>query len=111
MAARKARETGGTGDTEVRRLLEQQPDPSSDEEDWCREHQWNLFKWAAEKIRGEFREPTWQAFWKTAVQGEDIDQVATLLGVSPGAVYVARSRVTTRIRQAIHAVEGEGGAT
>jgi RNA polymerase sigma factor (sigma-70 family) len=107
LEARKARETGGTGDTEVRRVLEQQPDPSTDEEHWDREYQWNLFQWAADKVRAEFRESTWQAFWQTAVLGEDVARVAEVLGLSPGAVYVARTRVTARIRQAIHAVEGE----
>jgi RNA polymerase sigma-70 factor (ECF subfamily) len=107
MGARKARQPGGTGDTEVRQILEQQPDPSADEEQWHREYQWNLFQWAADKVRVEFRESTWQAFWRTAVLGEGIDQVAEVLGVSPGAVYVARSRITSRIRQEIHAVEGE----
>jgi RNA polymerase sigma factor (sigma-70 family) len=111
MGARKARETGGTGDTEVWQILQQQPAPSTDEEHWGRDYQWNLFQWAAEKVRAEFRASTWQAFWRTAVLGEGIDAVAATLGVSSGAVYVARSRVTTRIRETIQAAEGEGGAS
>lgn len=107
MAARNARQAGGTGDTEVRRILEQQPDSVADQDHWDREYQWNLFQWAAQKVRPEFRESTWQAFWLTAVDGEDVDRVAARLRVSAGAVYVARSRVTTRIRQAIQAVEGK----
>ena len=106
MAARQARQASGAGDTDVLRLLEQQAD-ASDEDAWEREYRWNLFQWAANKIRVEFREPTWQAFWRTAVLATGIDQVARDLGLSPGAVYVARSRVTARIRQEIEAVEGE----
>jgi hypothetical protein len=90
----------------VLRLLEQQAD-AADEDAWRRGYQWNLFQWAANKVRGEFREPTWQAFWLTAVLANDIDQVARDLRLSPGAVYVARSRVTARIRQEINAVGGE----
>jgi RNA polymerase sigma-70 factor (ECF subfamily) len=105
LAARKARQASGAGDTNVLRLLEQQAD-AADEDAWQREYQWNLFQWAANKVRGEFREPTWQAFWRTAVLAHDIDQAARELGLSPGAVYVARSRVTARIRQEIEAVEG-----
>jgi RNA polymerase sigma-70 factor (ECF subfamily) len=107
LGTRKARQTNGTGDTEVRHILEQQPDPATDEENWHREYQWNLFQWAAEKVRVEFREATWLAFWRTAVLGEGVDQVADELGVSPGAVYIARSRVTARSRLEIRTVEGE----
>jgi len=106
LAARKARQASGSGDTDVLRFLEQQPE-ASDEDAWRREYQWNLFQWAADNVRGEFREPTWQAFWRTAVLANDIDQVARELRLSPGAVYVARCRVTARIRQEIESVEGE----
>jgi RNA polymerase sigma-70 factor (ECF subfamily) len=99
LGARKARQAGGSGDTEVHQLLEQQPDPATDEERWRQGYQWNLFQWASEKVRVEFREPTWQASWQTAALGEDIDQVAGDLCVSPGAVYIALSRVTARIRR------------
>src|SRR5262245_16649043 len=67
LAARKAQQAGGSGDTQVRQILEQQPDPATDEEHWRREYQWNLFQWASAKVRAEFREPTWLAFWRTAV--------------------------------------------
>jgi RNA polymerase sigma-70 factor (ECF subfamily) len=106
LAARKARQASGAGDTDVLRLLEQQSD-DSDEDAWRREYQWNLFQWAANKVRSEFRESTWQAFWRTAVLANEIDPVARDLGLSAGAVYVARSRVTARIRQEIEAVEGD----
>src|SRR5262245_17098223 len=106
LARRRAREAGGTGDSQVRQFLEQQPD-DREEETWRRDYQWNLFQWAADKVRGEFREATWQAFWRTAVLTQDIDQVARELQLTPGAVYVARSRVTSRIREEIQAVEGE----
>jgi RNA polymerase sigma-70 factor (ECF subfamily) len=107
MVARQARETRGTGDTDVRQALEQEPDPSADDLHWDREYQWALFQWAADKVRGEFRDSTWQAFWLTAVTGRGVDEVAAELGMSPGAVYVARSRVTARIRQEVQAVDGE----
>lgn len=106
LATRHARQAGGTGDSDVRQFLEQQPD-EREEEIWQRDYQWNLFQWAAEKVRGEFRESTWQAFWRTAVLTEDVDRVAQELGLTAGAVYIARSRVTSRIREEIQAVEGE----
>jgi len=104
--ARRARRTDGSGDTDVRRLLEQQPD-EREEESWQRDYQWNLFHWAADRIRGEFRKSTWEAFWQTAVLARDIDQVAEELRLSPGAVYVARSRVLARLREKARQVEEE----
>jgi RNA polymerase sigma-70 factor (ECF subfamily) len=106
LVARQARQASGAGDTDVLRLLEQQED-AADEDAWQREYQWNLFQWAANKVRGDFREPTWQAFWRTAVLAHDTEAVARDLGLSAGAVYVARSRVTARIRQEIEAIEGD----
>ena len=105
--ARKSRQAGGTGESEVRQFLEQQPDPADDDEQWQREYQWSLFQWAAEKVRCEFREATWQAFWHTAVAGRDVEAVAKELGITAGAVYIARSRITARIRETIQGVEGE----
>ena len=50
-------------------------------------------------IRGEFEERTWQAFWRTAVEGRDAKEVALELRMSPGAVRVAKSRVLRRLRE------------
>jgi RNA polymerase sigma-70 factor (ECF subfamily) len=106
LATRNARAAGAAADTEIRRLLEQQAD-RSDEDRWRQDYQWRLFQWAADRVRGEFREATWQAFWDTAVLARDIREVARSLRVSTGAVYIARSRVTARIRTEIQAVEGD----
>ena len=107
LVERGAKKAKGSGDTAMHEVLAQQPDKSRDEEEWDREYQWNLFHWAAERVRAEFREATWQAFWLTAVGGREASEVARELNISGGAVYIARSRVTARIRQEIQAVEGE----
>jgi RNA polymerase sigma-70 factor (ECF subfamily) len=67
--------------------------------DW--EQRRRLFHWAAARVQHEFHASTWQAFWQTAVQQRGVSVVAAELNMSPGAVYVARSRVLARIRQAI----------
>lgn len=59
------------------------------------------FDWAAKRIRGEFQESTWQAFWRTAVGGESPRDVGRDLGISTGAVYMAKSRVLMRFREEI----------
>ena len=50
-------------------------------------------------IRTEFEERTWRAFWAAAVDGRPAAEVAAELGMSPGAVYIAKSRVLKRLRE------------
>ena len=71
------------------------------------EYKRQLFRWAAEQVSGEFRGTTWAAFWETGVEGKKAQVVADTLGMSVGAVYMAKSRVVARIRQVIEQVEGE----
>ncbi len=60
-----------------------------------------LYLQAAELIKAEFREDSWQAF-ELSVAGElTIEQVAEQLGKSVGAVYTARSRIMFRLRETI----------
>jgi RNA polymerase sigma-70 factor (ECF subfamily) len=106
LLAAQRRHPRGSGDTDVNRLLEQQPAP--DPEDTAlfdAEYRRQLFRWAADRIRGEFRPTTWQAFWRTGVQDESPKGVAADLGLTLGALYVARSRVMARLRQVIEEVE------
>jgi RNA polymerase sigma-70 factor (ECF subfamily) len=74
---------------------------------WDKEYQQRLFEWAAEKVRPCFRDSTWQAFWQTAVEGQDPVKVGRTLGMSVGAIYIARSRVLKRIREQIESLELE----
>jgi RNA polymerase sigma-70 factor (ECF subfamily) len=57
-----------------------------------------LLRRGLELIRGEFEPRTWQAFWLTAVEGRSPKDVAHELGMSDGAVRVAKSRVLHRLR-------------
>lgn len=104
---RKANRNRGTGDSEVRDLLAEYPDEGSSEAEWDKEYQLHLFHWAAKRVQPEFREASWQAFWRTVVDGQEIDTVAKELNMSTGAVYIARSRITARIRQEVELVQGD----
>ena len=64
-----------------------------------RRHDWHLFLKAAELVRQTFAESTWAAFWRTAVEGESSQQVAESLGMTVGAVYIAKSRVLNSLRE------------
>lgn len=52
-----------------------------------------------ELIRMEFEDRTWQAFWRTAVEDQQSGLVAESLGMTPGAVRQAKSRVLHRLRE------------
>ena len=94
-----------TGDTAFQDTLNQQEDAASDEELWNLEHERQLFQWATEKVRVDFKESTWNAFWGVAVEGKPASEVAETLEMSTGAVYIAKSRVMARLREEIEAIE------
>jgi RNA polymerase sigma factor (sigma-70 family) len=60
-----------------------------------------VFRWAADQIRHEFRSATWDAFWRTAVENQTVEQVASELGLSCGAIYAARSRIMRRLKEKV----------
>jgi RNA polymerase sigma-70 factor (ECF subfamily) len=97
-----------TGDSGVRRLLDEAPDPASEEsvlfDAECRRR---LLHWAAEQVREEFSEPVWQAFWLTGVEGKGPGEAARALGLTIGTVYQYKSRVVVRLRREIDRVQGE----
>src|SRR5262249_53256993 len=95
----RRRHVQGTGDTHVLDLLHQQPAADAEEPAlFDAEYRRRLFHWAAERVRPEFRDATWRAFWRTSVEGAGPQVVAEELGLSVGAVYIARSRVMARLR-------------
>lgn len=53
---------------------------------------------AMQLVREEFEPRTWQAFEQTAVAARSPADVAAELGMTAGAVYIARSRVLKRLR-------------
>ena len=60
---------------------------------------------AIEAIRGDVEPTTFRAFWATAVEGRAVKEVGDELGMSAGAVYIARSRVLSRLREAVGQVD------
>src|SRR5262249_15866185 len=98
----------GSGDSNAYQRLEEQPSPGPDlEAEWEQEFQRQLFRLAAAQIQGSVAPTTWQAFWRTAVEGKSAGAVALELGLSVGAVYVARSRVLARLTEQIQQMQTE----
>jgi RNA polymerase sigma-70 factor (ECF subfamily) len=103
---REHRQPVGSGDTGVHEQLAAAPGSNDDQQFWEQEHRSCLFDWAAGQVQGEFQDGTWQAFWRTSVEGRETKDVAAELGLSVGSVYVARSRVLARLREKVAQIEG-----
>ena len=103
--ARK-RQPQGSGDTDVQQVLEEQP-MHEDVALWDEECRQRLFTWAADKVRGNFRPATWKAFWQTTVEGCNPKEVGEALGMSLGAVYIAKSRVLAAIKAHLRRLPGD----
>lgn len=91
---------GGAGGTDAHMqmmsLPDREPDPSGDsalsEDD-------GLTNRALKIARGEVQEHTWQAFWRTTMDGVAPAAVAAELDMSVDSVYQAKSRVLRRVRE------------
>jgi RNA polymerase sigma factor (sigma-70 family) len=101
---RRARRGDETGETSVQELVGSEASPS-ESADWEREYESRVLNWAMEHVKAEFQEGTWRAFWGTAVEERAVAEVAAELGMSAGAVYIARSRVIARIRRRVAEVD------
>jgi RNA polymerase sigma-70 factor (ECF subfamily) len=97
---RLGRQGQGVGGTDAQRRFAQLPVPQAEEDDQdTGVEERALFHRALQMVRGEFEERTWQAFWQTVIDGRAAKDVAADLGMSPGAVRVAKSRVLHRLRE------------
>lgn len=74
-------------------------DPGGDDPFWETEYRQRLVGRALELMRTDFQPTTWQACWRCVVEDQPAAQVARDLGISIGAVYMAKSRVLSRLRQ------------
>jgi RNA polymerase sigma-70 factor (ECF subfamily) len=105
--AQRRRQPELAGETTLQLKLDRDA-TSAEEPEWENQYYRHIFHWAAERIRSEFQESTWLAFWRTAIEERDGKEVAESLGLSVGAVYVAKSRVLARLKEEIRSVDEDG---
>jgi RNA polymerase sigma-70 factor (ECF subfamily) len=72
-----------------------------DHTDWVGEEEYrqNLIRRALQIMQSEFQPTTWKACWEYVVANRPAAEVAAELGLSVGAVYIAKSRILSRLRQ------------
>lgn len=102
------RQTRGSGDSGAHERMQAVPDRDDGlSEEWDREYQRRLAAIAMERVQREFQPATWQAFTLTAVDGLNANEAGTKLKMSPGAVYVAKSRVLARLKEEVQKLQAE----
>lgn len=100
--AKRSRDEAANGATSNSGLFEQVCSVSSDSRDDLHSAQRReLFRWASDRVKTLVKPQTWQAFWMTAVEDQDPESVAIQLKMTTGAVYIARSRVISRLRDEV----------
>jgi RNA polymerase sigma factor (sigma-70 family) len=105
---RRKFQTLGTGLLGVQSLLEQQNGRESSLSQLIEiEFRRCRFEHAARLVRSAVTEKTWNAFWLSAVDELPIARVAMQLGMTVGAVSVARIRVVARMRAEVQRLERE----
>jgi RNA polymerase sigma factor (sigma-70 family) len=98
----------GTGNSDMQQRLNNEPNRSPEADDqWELEWQRQLSARAMQQVEHEFQPATWKAFWMTAVEGKSAKEASDALGLSSGAIYVAKSRVLARLREEIESLSRE----
>ena len=100
LSARKGK-AQATGDSSTNQALNSYPDANDGTDTWEVEYQRRLAALAMDRIKTEFQENTWRAFWLTAVEGVATADVVKRIGMTAGAIYVAKSRVLVRLKEEV----------
>lgn len=103
---RRGQELDPAGGTAAHQQLQQVPEPGFADEDDAPQQISSLYQRALELVRAEFEERTWQAFWRSAVDGKSAPEVAAEMGLSAVAVRKAKSRVLRRLKEEVGDVLG-----
>lgn len=94
-------------------FLDQLSDPTSEmSREWDREHDLFVVRRLLALIRPQFEPKTWEAFRRVALDGEPAATAAAALGLTPNAVFIAKSRVLAKLREEAEGLveqAGDGG--
>lgn len=97
---RRNKQPAALGGSDFAEIIDQLEDPHSGiSKLWDREHDEHVTKYLLKRIQSDFAEKTWQAFQRFAIDGLAADTVAEELGITANAVFIAKSRVMSKLRQ------------
>lgn len=97
---RTDRQTPATGGSTMLGVIQQHPDDMVQTDEPTNDIELKeLTQRALEQVRAEFEPKTWNAFWRTVVDGIATSVVADELQVTAATVRQHRSRVLRRLRQ------------
>ena len=97
---RAAGRNAAKGNGAIQDLANQLDDPRSElSQQWDAEHNRYVLCHLLDQVKNEFQENTFRAFHQQAVEGKEVEEIATELEMSVNAVYIARSRVMKRLRE------------
>jgi RNA polymerase sigma factor (sigma-70 family) len=77
------------------------------QEEDLQEYRREVLSYALARVKRDVKPLTWSAFEMTALHGQAVDVVATKLNINRGMVYVAKSRVISRLRDEVSRLEQE----
>lgn len=99
----RARQPLGQGGSTAQQRLAKQADRAGvpDSDPTSLDHWNSLLQRAVAQVQGDFEPRTWQAFWRTTLDGIPTAVVAEELGMTSAAVRQAKSRVLRRLRSHI----------
>ena len=101
---KRNRQPVGTGDSRIAELIADAP-AQQEESLWESEYCQHLLSWAMDQVQGQFSESTWMAFCEFGLNNRPAQEVADSLGISVGAVYIAKSRVTKRLKDTVSTID------
>lgn len=97
---RRAKQPQAVGGTDANQQFDQMPDLSDEEPESADfDSATSLTHRAMSLIREEFATTSWQAFWRSTVDGQPAAEIAEDLGMTTGAVRQAKYRVLRRLRE------------
>ncbi len=98
---RLAKGAHSSGDSRVNQMLNDYVAVDQSQQEFDAALQRRVFRWAARRVRDMVKPQTWEAFSKTAIDGQAPKQVAHEMNIPVGSIYLARSRVMTRLRNMV----------
>jgi RNA polymerase sigma-70 factor (ECF subfamily) len=96
---KQRRETGGANADELLQQIPDSPPEDLTSSGTVELTHVRLVQTTVAFVQAEFEPRTWQAFWRVAALDQPPAAVAADLGMSVGALYVAKSRVLRRLRE------------